>query len=69
MNNTCRPYSDNYLFYDENTNHYVLTEKALIENVGVKGAYVVGGAHNTRNRNKEPYSNRKRYDLSVHTRT
>ncbi|MDE6586138.1 MAG: hypothetical protein K2K80_05620 [Clostridia bacterium] len=32
---TCRPYSDDYLFYDENTNHYVLTEKALIENVGV----------------------------------
>lgn len=32
---TCRPYSDDFLFYDENTNHYILTEKALVENVGV----------------------------------
>lgn len=35
MNNTCRPYTDDYLFYDEKTKHYLLTEKALIENVGV----------------------------------
>ena len=35
MQNTIRPYSDDYLFYDENTNHYILTEKALVENVGV----------------------------------
>lgn len=33
-NNIC-PYSDDYLYYDENTNHYVLTEKALVENVGL----------------------------------
>ena len=35
MYNTCRPYSDDYLFYDEVSGHYVLTEKALIENVGI----------------------------------
>ncbi len=35
MFNACRPYSDDYLFYDENTNHYVLTEKALTDNIGV----------------------------------
>lgn len=29
------PYSDDYLFYDEQTGHYELTEKALTENVGV----------------------------------
>ena len=34
MNNAC-PYSDDYLFYDENTGHYILTEKALMENVGI----------------------------------
>lgn len=31
----CRPYSDDYLFYDERTKHYILTEKALIEKIGV----------------------------------
>ena len=35
MNNVCKPYSDDYLFYNEQTNHYELTEKALIERVGV----------------------------------
>lgn len=35
MQNSCRPYSDDYLFYDEITGHYVLTEKALIEKVGL----------------------------------
>lgn len=30
-----RPYSDDYLFYDEQSGHYVLTEKALIENAAV----------------------------------
>lgn len=35
MQNAIRPYSDDYLFYDETTEHYVLTEKALVENVGV----------------------------------
>ena len=35
MQSSCLPYSDDYLFYDENTNHYILTEKALVENVGV----------------------------------
>ncbi len=35
MQNAIRPYSDDYLFYDETTGHYVLTEKALVENVGV----------------------------------
>ena len=35
MNNTIRPYSDDYLHYDEQTAHYELTEKALIEKVGV----------------------------------
>lgn len=30
-----KPYSDDYLFYDKTTGHYVLTEKALVENVGV----------------------------------
>ena len=34
QNNIC-PYSDDYLYYDETTNHYVLTEKALVENVGL----------------------------------
>ncbi|AWW06099.1 MAG: hypothetical protein [Caudoviricetes sp.] len=33
-NNIC-PYSDDYLYYDEKTNHYELTEKALVENVGL----------------------------------
>ena len=35
MENSCCPYSDDYLFYDEITGHYVLTEKALIERVGL----------------------------------
>lgn len=35
MQNTCGPYSDDYLFYNEITGHYELTEKALIERVGV----------------------------------
>lgn len=30
-----KPYSDDYLFYDEISGHYVLTEKALIEKVGL----------------------------------
>ena len=29
------PYSDDYLFYDEQTGHYILTEKALTDKVGV----------------------------------
>lgn len=35
MQNAISPYSDDYLFYDETTERYVLTEKALVENVGV----------------------------------
>lgn len=35
MNNSYRPYSDDYLFYNEINGHYELTEKALIENLGV----------------------------------
>lgn len=35
MQNSCRPYSDDYLFYDKITGHYILTEKALIERVGL----------------------------------
>lgn len=36
INFNCPPaYSDDYMIYDELTGHYVLTEKALIENVGV----------------------------------
>ncbi len=35
MENKICPYSDDYLYYDENTNRYVLTEKALVENVGL----------------------------------
>lgn len=35
MENVCRPYSDDYLFYDEITGHYMLTEKALIERCGM----------------------------------
>ena len=35
MENKICPYSDDYLYYDETTNHYVLTEKALVENVGL----------------------------------
>lgn len=34
MHNAC-PYSDDYLFYDKNTGRYILTEKALTENVGI----------------------------------
>lgn len=30
-----KPYSDDYMVWDENTNHYILTEKALIEKVGL----------------------------------
>ncbi len=29
------PYSDDFLYWDEVTNHYVLTEKALIESAGI----------------------------------
>lgn len=29
------PYSDDFLYYDESTHHYVLTEKALVESVGI----------------------------------
>ncbi len=35
MNNKICPYSDDYLYYDEKTNRYMLTEKALVENVGL----------------------------------
>lgn len=35
MQNAIRPYSDDYLFYNKQNGHYELTEKALIENVGV----------------------------------
>lgn len=35
MNNCTQPYSDDYMIWDENTKHYVLTEKALIEKVGL----------------------------------
>lgn len=35
QNNFARPYTDDYLFYDEQSGHYELTEKALIEKVGV----------------------------------
>lgn len=30
-----RPYSDDFLFYNEQTGHYELTEKALVEKAGV----------------------------------
>ena len=38
--NTCsndkiEPYSDDYLYFDDTTQHYVLTEKALSERVGI----------------------------------
>lgn len=35
MQNCCRPYSDDYLFYDEITGHYMLTEKALTDRAGI----------------------------------
>ena len=35
MYNCIRPYSDDYMIWDENTHHYILTEKALIEKVGL----------------------------------
>jgi len=35
MQNAIRPYSDEYLFFNEISRHYELTEKALIERVGV----------------------------------
>lgn len=35
MNNCTQPYSDDYMVWDEITNHYILTEKALIERVGL----------------------------------
>lgn len=35
MQNKTYPYSDDYLFYDKTSGHYELTEKALIESVGV----------------------------------
>ena len=34
LNKNC-PYSDDYMVWDETTNHYVLTEKALLEKVGL----------------------------------
>ena len=34
QNNSC-PYSDDYLFYDAGSGHYVLTEKALMEVYGI----------------------------------
>lgn len=30
-----KPYSDDYMIWDETTKHYILTEKALIEKVGL----------------------------------
>lgn len=35
MHNCIQPYSDDYMLWDENTHHYILTEKALIERVGL----------------------------------
>lgn len=35
MNNCIQPYSDDFMIWDENTHHYILTEKALIEKVGI----------------------------------
>ncbi len=35
MEKVMRPYSDDFLYWDENTHHYVLTEKALIESTGI----------------------------------
>jgi len=35
MQNQARPYSDDFLFFNEQSGHYELTEKALIERVGV----------------------------------
>lgn len=35
QNNNYRPYSDDYMRYDEASGHYVLTEKALMEKCGV----------------------------------
>lgn len=35
MQNCIQPYSDDYMVWDENTHHYILTEKALIEKVGL----------------------------------
>ncbi len=33
--NTCRPYSDDFLYFNEETGHYELTEKALTDKVGL----------------------------------
>lgn len=35
MQNCIQPYSDDYMMWDETTHHYILTEKALIEKVGL----------------------------------
>lgn len=35
MHNCIQPYSDDYMVWDENTHHYILTEKALIEKAGL----------------------------------
>ncbi len=35
MEKVMRPYSDDFLYWDENTGHYVLTEKALVESAGI----------------------------------
>ncbi len=35
MQNNSKPYSDDYLTFNENTGHYELTEKALIEHAGI----------------------------------
>ena len=35
MQNSPCPYSDDYMYFNEQTKHYELTEKALIESVGL----------------------------------
>lgn len=35
MQNQARPYSDDFLFFNKHSGHYELTEKALVERVGV----------------------------------
>lgn len=35
QNNVCRPYSDDFLYYNETSKHYILTEKALTDKVGI----------------------------------
>lgn len=35
MNICIKPYSDDYMVFDETTGHYVLTEKAIVERCGI----------------------------------